>query len=220
MRTSSPSYTPPTHLPYTTFKPIVSLKPCTHVCHLSFVYLFFYVEDAGEEDNKLIITMFIVGLWNFLSVFASLPFVDKVGRKPLMVLALWLMLLGHVLMAVMFLAVDEDDRIGMAIPAICIFIFGFEIGPGPLFYVLASEMFPEDIREAALAYSNAWLWCFNLLVSLLFPVSADAFGGAAAFSFFAIMTAAAIWFVRTFVEETKDVVIATEVKKPLLDPTL
>jgi len=50
------------------------------------------------------------------------------------------------------------------------FIFGFEVGPGCLFWVIINELFPKEHIEIGGTYANILQWAFNLLVSSLYPV--------------------------------------------------
>jgi len=64
------------------------------------------------------------------------------------------------------------------------FLGGFEAGPGCLFWVLANEIFDEDVREAGAATSNILQWAFNLLVSSIFPIMFSAIGNDKTFYIF------------------------------------
>eukprot|EP00735_Rhodelphis_limneticus_P007212 TRINITY_DN19718_c0_g1::TRINITY_DN19718_c0_g1_i1::g.3290::m.3290 TRINITY_DN19718_c0_g1::TRINITY_DN19718_c0_g1_i1::g.3290 ORF type:complete len:473 (+),score=111.48,sp/P15729/GLCP_SYNY3/29.62/9e-52,Sugar_tr/PF00083.19/4.5e-83,MFS_1/PF07690.11/4.9e-17,MFS_1/PF07690.11/2.6e-07,TRI12/PF06609.8/0.36,TRI12/PF06609.8/0.00068,MFS_2/PF13347.1/0.011,MFS_2/PF13347.1/0.00084,MFS_2/PF13347.1/1.3e+02,Fanconi_A/PF03511.9/1.5e+04,Fanconi_A/PF03511.9/0.32 TRINITY_DN19718_c0_g1_i1:62-1420(+) len=167
-------------------------------------------EDAGQEDNALLLTLLVVGLWNFLSVFVTPVFVDRFGRKPLFMGALVLMLLGCTIMGIAFAAIDAENRLALAVPAIMLFILGFEVGPGPLFFILASEMFPMEIREASMSWTSGCVWVFNLLVSFLFPIAVDLVGATATFFFFSLMCLLSLVFMQRHVKETKDNVIGKQ----------
>ena len=63
-----------------------------------------------------------------------------------------------------------------ALLSIMSYLFFFEVGPGPLFFVMATESFPERIKSNALALANAGTWIYNILVVFLFPALTSAFG--------------------------------------------
>lgn len=52
-----------------------------------------------------------------------------------------------------------------------------DAGPGPLFYVLCSEIFPDFVRGRAMSLINAIQWSFNLLLSLFFVSVMESIGG-------------------------------------------
>merc|ERR1719409_857689 len=63
-----------------------------------------------------------------------------------------------------------------SIAMIMLFLLAFETGPGPLFFILASETFPTSIRNEALALANALQAVMNIMVSFTFPIMLHAFG--------------------------------------------
>jgi hypothetical protein len=51
-----------------------------------------------------------------------------------------------------------------------LFLLAFECGPGPLFFVIASEMFEAPkLKSVGLAYCNVAGWILNIVVTLAFP---------------------------------------------------
>lgn len=48
--------------------------------------------------------------------------------------------------------------------------FGFQLGPGALFFLLAAESFPINIRDSALSFTQGVWWVLNILVVFLFPI--------------------------------------------------
>ena len=59
-----------------------------------------------------------------------------------------------------------------------LFILGFESGPGPLFFVMASQDFPSDLVDQGTSVANILMWSFNILIAFFFPLITDFLGGA------------------------------------------
>ena len=111
----------------------------------------------------------------------SFALVDRVGRRPLMLTALVLMTVAAAAMA-LALAVFREQRAPVAIAAILVFVGAFEVravavasrstrncaalqmGPGPLFWLIAVEAFPNTVRSPALSTANALNWFSNIVV--------------------------------------------------------
>jgi len=128
--------------------------------------------SAGLEGNPLLWTFALVGTWNFLSVFVSFLLVDRLGRRPLILFALMLMASAALMFSIASWPnlVEEKLAQPLEIVAILSFILAFEIGPGPLFFVMATEAFPKEISKSGLSFTNGLSWIFNLLVSFGFPI--------------------------------------------------
>jgi len=110
-------------------------------------------------------------------------------------------------------AIGEDDKKSgsakgvIAIAALMLFLLGFETGPGPLFFLMATETFPEDLREPALSFTNGANWSCNIALSFLFPIVVTAAGSAATFFIMFAFALVSIVLIFLFLPETKNKVI-------------
>jgi len=162
-------------------------------------------KDAGFH-NVLVLTMSVVGVWNFLSVFASLNLVDKIGRRPLMMSALIGMSCSMLLLAGSYTVLSHGSRsikVCSTVSGLMGFIFFFEIGPGALFYLMASETFPRLVRARGLVFTNVVAWTLSLLVTFSFPVLNTKFGTGETFFMFATVCALCSAFIFFKLPETK-----------------
>ena len=82
--------------------------------------------------------------------------------------------------AMMFVGnlVEENPSLAgfLKIASIILYMGGFEAGPGPLFFLMASETFPPQVRSEALTVANILCNLFNIFTSFMFPVLKDAMG--------------------------------------------
>jgi SP family sugar:H+ symporter-like MFS transporter len=90
----------------------------------------------------------------------------------------------------------------VTILATCVFIAGFATSWGPVPFVVASEIYPQDIRNKAMSLALAMNWLMNFGVSLLSPVIQDALGVGICFIWFSFCSIAGV-FVFTLIPETK-----------------
>lgn len=70
----------------------------------------------------------------------------------------------------------------VALGGMILYILGFEIGPGPLFYVMATQDFPKNLVDQGLALSNTLLYLFNITISFVFPILNSSLGAGITFS--------------------------------------
>ena len=135
-------------------------------------------EAAGvPEQEKLLVTMAAIGTWNLISVFISFALVDRLGRRPLMLGALSAMFLATLVSGIFYIVpVSTTFKSVMLIAMTMIFIGGFESGPGPLFFVMASESFSPLIRSQGLVLCNLLAWVFNIILVFTFPLLNGAIG--------------------------------------------
>ena len=89
------------------------------------------------------------------------------------------------------------------ISCILAFVSGYQIGFGPMTWLILSEVFPLRIRSAAVSIGTLANFTSNLLVTLLFEAERVSLGESALFGQFAIIAAAATLFTYNNVFETR-----------------
>ena len=157
--------------------------------------------EAGfsEEDAKF--SDLYVGLAKFCATLVSLPFVDRAGRKPLLLVGISIMLIALVLLAIGFSgSVEWQTQI---LFALILYVCGYQVGFGPITWVMISELFPLHSRARALGMSIFLNFALNLITTFLNGPLVDALGQCALFSFYTVMCALSIIFVWFLLPETK-----------------
>merc|ERR1712224_1038694 len=83
------------------------------------------------------------------------------------------------------------------------YIAGYQIGFGPITWLMISEVFPQSIRTSAVAISVQTNFALNALVQFIVPVLQKKFGLNRLFGTFGLLTLYSIWFIHKNVPETK-----------------
>ena len=158
-------------------------------------------KSAGVKATQAIGDTVAIGVVSLLFTVIAIFVVDKVGRKPLM-------LLGSAGMAVFLALLGWLFYTGhFAGPWVMICILGyvaaFGMSLGPVVWVVMAEIFPAQIRGRAMSIATVCLWASCYAVSQTFPWMLKYLGGPATFWFYAVMCLVTIVFVALFVPETK-----------------
>lgn len=138
------------------------------------------------------------------AVFTALLLVDRVGRRPILLWGIAMMIVADVVL----LAVFSRSHLGGAglafgFAGILLFIIGYTMGFGSLGWVYASESFPSRLRSlgsSAMLTSNL---VGNAIVAAVFLTMLHSLGGAGTFAVFAGLAVVAFGFVYRFAPETK-----------------
>lgn len=165
------------------------------------------IESIGDFDQrqKLLGTVFI-GIWNLLTTFISFFLVDKFGRKPLLLSGFSLMFVGNLLSSLAaFIPALEGRRYAMSIPGLAIFVLGFEIGPGPGFFVLVSELYRVEVRGRAMGIMVSINWICNILLVEFYLPLTNSIGVSWVFLILSILCILMVVFVALVVPETKGI---------------
>jgi MFS transporter, SP family, galactose:H+ symporter len=147
-----------------------------------------------------------VGIANFLMTAVALVLVDRVGRRPLLLvgtagMAVSLVILG----AGFFLAASAGGSAVGIITAVSLiaYISFFAIGLGPVFWLLISEIFPLQVRGTAMSFATIANWTANFVITLVFLELVNVLGESGTFWLFAAIGVVAFVFTLRLVPETK-----------------
>jgi SP family sugar:H+ symporter-like MFS transporter len=162
----------------------------------------------AESDSMLISV--ITSVTNIATTLIAIALVDRVGRKPLLLVGAAGMVIALGSMALAFstaTGTGDDLTLGpfagkVALVGANLFVLSFGCSWGPVVWVLLGEMFNNTIRATALAVSAAAQWVANWIISTTFPVLADQ-GLALPYSLYTAAAALAFFFVLKAVHETK-----------------
>ena len=161
-------------------------------------------KEAGMSSYAAVLT----GVFKLFATLGSVVLVDKYGRRFLLFVGVSVMLVALIVMTVTFAgyetsdddsgddAVNLDWRTVTIIIGMFAYIGGYQLGFGPIAWLLISEVFPLEVRGQAVAFAVQNNFAWNLVVSLLYPVLIDSFGTAlgddykycAGFGIFAVLT--------------------------------
>jgi len=158
-------------------------------------------EGAGFERMSAIGQSTIVGLVNMLFTVVAIALADKVGRRPLLLVATAGMGVSLVLLGAAFRFPLLPASALLFI--ILLYIAFFASAMGPLVWVVMAEIFPIKVRGAAMGLATLILWLADFAVTLTFPVISDRFHPSSAFWLYAAMCALDLVFMWFFLPETK-----------------
>ncbi len=150
-------------------------------------------------------TVFI-GIINWFFAGVAVLLLDKVGRKPLLVASA-----AGCTIALIFLGFYFDQssafqhaNADMALAALLWYLAFFEIGLGPVFWVMIAEIYPLRSRAKAMAVATMFNWGFNFLVSYFFLQMTVDMGKPGTFWLYAGFGVGAVVFFSLLVPETRD----------------
>lgn len=168
-------------------------------------------QSVGFTQQDSFTTSVITASINVLLTFVAILFVDRVGRKKLLLWGSVGMFVGLVGAAIAFAnATGSGKDISLPAPwglvallGANLFVIFFAATWGPVMWVVLGEVFPNKMRGLALGVATAFNWIFNFLVTLLFPVLSQAVGLGYVYGGFAFFAALSFWFVAALLPEAK-----------------
>ena len=145
-----------------------------------------------------------LGAVNFLSTVAAAFFMDRWGRRPLILWSLAIMTIGMGFFTLAHLSSHVSPMLQKAqVAALSAFVGSFAFGMGAVPYILSSEIFPARVRSRSIGVCSAAAWGINILVILGFLPLMEMFSPEAVFGFFTLVNLFAFFFSLLMVPETR-----------------
>jgi sugar porter (SP) family MFS transporter len=166
--------------------------------------IFNYAEEiyrgAGYGMNGVMFNIVITGAINLVFTLVALGFVDRAGRRPLMLLGCAGVGLSHLLIGFAYrFGLTGAPVLVLTLAAIACYAMSL----APVTWVVISEIFPNRIRGAAVSVAVSALWISSFALTFTFPLINAAIGSSGAFWLYAVICLLGFWFVKREVPETK-----------------
>ena len=173
-------------------------------------------ESVGFKESDSFTISVATSVVNVAVTIVAIFLVDRVGRRPLLLVGSAGMAVSLGVMAVVFATATKVMVDGQLTPelgpvagpvaliAANLFVVFFGVSWGPLMWVLLGEMFPNRIRGAALAVAGAVQWIANWAVTVTFP-SLSNFSLGLTYGIYAFFALVSLVFTIKMVRETKNV---------------
>lgn len=153
----------------------------------------------------------ISGGISILACFITMVVIDRIGRKPLLIIGSVGMTVTLALVAFAFsnaeTTADGSLALGdygtLALISANAYVFLFNMSWGPVMWVMLGEMFPNQLRGSGLAVAGLMQWLANFAITMSFPIMLATIGLASAYGFYAVCALLSVVFVIKLVQETK-----------------
>ncbi|HEY1276685.1 MAG TPA: sugar porter family MFS transporter [Thermoleophilaceae bacterium] len=164
--------------------------------------------SVGFGNEGAIYANLVIGVLNVAMTILAIRLVDRVGRKPMLLVGLVGMVLSLTVLGVSSEVLDKPTSASdpeAIITLVCLagFIVSFAATWGPVVWVMLPEVLPLSVRGTAMGVAVCLHWGANFLVSQSFPIMLDSWGAGPVFLGYAAIGVLAFLFVKALVPETK-----------------
>lgn len=140
------------------------------------------------------------GLINLVFTILAIPFVDKIGRRKLMIF-------GSLGLTIIYGFMSAAYAYGiLGLPVLFLVLVSISIYAltlAPVTWVLLSEIFPNKVRGTAMSVSTLALWVACFALTYTFPLLNEGLGASGSFLLYGIICACGFVFIYRRVPETK-----------------
>ena len=169
-------------------------------------------QSAGFSESDSLLINVISGGVSIGACIGTILLIDRIGRKPLLLIGSIGMAVTLAAMAWVFATAGKSEGghlhlVGSAGPialvAANLYVIFFNLSWGPVMWVMLGEMFPNQIRGSALAISGLAQWLANFAITMTFPMLLSGVGLGGAYGLYAFFAILSVIFVLRSVHETK-----------------
>jgi len=148
-----------------------------------------FEQALGFGKDDILKQQVLLASVNLVFTFVAMFTVDKLGRKPLLTIGGFGMLIGFLIMGFTLYFSEYSDTVMriidgvetqvpalsqsegmMSLIGVLIFIASFAMSMGPVVWVILSEIFPNRVRSIAMSIAVAAQWLANYFVTQTFPM--------------------------------------------------
>jgi len=168
-------------------------------------------QSVGFSENDSLKINILSGALSILACLIAIGVIDKIGRKPLLLIgsagmAVTLGLVTYAFSTASMVggSVQLSHPMGLlALISANAYVVFFNMSWGPVMWVMLGEMFPNQIRGSALAVAGFAQWIANFGISVSFPIMKESLGLVVTYGFYAASALVSFFFVRALVHETR-----------------
>lgn len=145
-----------------------------------------------------------IGTINVAATIVALWLLDRVGRRPLLLVGIVGMVFSLIILGFSFFAEYHSSMMTwISLISLMLYTASFAISLGPIFWLMISEIYPLEVRGQAMSIATIANWLSNLLIALSFLSLIEYLGPSLTFWLYAIIGIGAWFFCYFLVPETK-----------------
>jgi sugar porter (SP) family MFS transporter len=160
---------------------------------------------AGQQNTGALTQSVFIGCTNVFFTIVAILLLDKLGRRFFLIAGTATLTAALVGLGIFFESAAVQKAVPwLALACLLVYIMGFAVGLGPVFWLMISEIFPIQMRGPAMAVCTMFNWGLNFAISYTFLTLTGAITKQGTFWLYAFFGVCALVFFLTLVPETKD----------------
>lgn len=155
---------------------------------------------AGFTSQYSFLNSNLIGICMVFMTFISMALIDRIGRKPLLIIGSIIMILSLLMVSISFYTKLHSYFILIGI--LCT-VIGFAISLGPITWILLSEVFPFNVKGLGISLAGVLNGITSFIITTLFPIELKYLGAGSTFLIYTIVMILCLISIYLFYPETK-----------------
>ena len=162
------------------------------------------LKNVGFSDTGATVVTVIIGAINMLVTLVALGFIDRLGRRPLMLGGVLVVDLALIFLGALYLLPSQTGLVTvLLIVGLCVYIAAFAASLGIGIWLLNSEVYPTAVRGKGSSLGVFTHWGLDFVISLTVLTLVDAITPTGLFWLYGALGIAGLLFLLRFLPETK-----------------
>lgn len=162
------------------------------------------LNSVGLGQLTSILATVGIGIVNVIFTVVALSQVDRLGRRPLLLISVAGMTVMLAALGLLFQLPSLSGITGwVAVVCLGLFVAFFALGLGPIFWLMIGEIYPLQVRGTGEGIASLANWGANLIITLTFLSLVQLIGRGFTFWLYAVVGVIAFVFIYLWVPETK-----------------
>lgn len=180
----------------------ITLAVFQQLCGINVVfnYTSTIFESVGANLDRQLFETVAIGIVNLVFTIVAMYQVDKLGRRPLMLIGSLGLSIVYVVLALLLQNHAAPEWVSVFV---LLAIAMYATSLAPVTWVLISEIFPNNIRGVASSVAIVSLWAAYFILVFTFPILAEKLGTYGPFWLYSAICLAGFIFIKKKVRETK-----------------
>lgn len=180
----------------------ITLAVFQQLCGINVVfnYTSTIFESVGANLDRQLFETVAIGVVNLVFTLVAMRLVDKLGRRPLMLIGSLGLSIVYVILSTLL---KNQSSAGLVSVFVLLAIAMYGMSLAPVTWVLISEIFPNKIRGVASSVAIVSLWFAYFILVFTFPILAAKLGTYGPFYLYAVICFLGFLFIKAKVKETK-----------------
>ncbi|MFI3322924.1 MAG: sugar porter family MFS transporter [Rikenellaceae bacterium] len=156
---------------------------------------------AGYGVSDILMNIVVTGATNVIFTVVAMTLVDKIGRRPLLLIGAGGLSIIYILMgAAYYFEITGVALLIVVVAAIACYAMSL----APIMWVVISEIFPTAVRGMAMSIATFALWLACFILTYTFPILNSTLGAAGTFWIYGLICIGGFIFTYKNVPETKN----------------
>lgn len=162
------------------------------------------LKNAGFGNNAAILASIGIGTVNVLFTVLALLFIDRLGRRPLILGGGSVVILALLAVGALFLMPVQGAVAIWLVGVLIIYEAAFACSLGIAIWLVNSEIFPSKVRGKAASFGIVSHWGLDFLVSISVLTMISAFTATGVFWLYALLGIVGLVYLYRWLPETKN----------------